>query len=143
MKSTAITRKLDELGRVVIPVELFLNLGIEEKDSLEIFTKENNIILRKYDAASVSKMGTQFDSEKQLGVPALGEQKQVALAPFELPIGMEIVTIVSNLPKKISQLSKLNPSAAIDIMQSWGDGKKDVEKLWKEINDFLDAPGNV
>lgn len=57
-----------------------------------------------------------------------------------LPIDMEIVTIVSNLPKKISQLSKLNPSAAIDIIQSWGDGKKGVTTLWKEINDLLDAP---
>lgn len=57
-----------------------------------------------------------------------------------LPIDMEIVTIISNLPKKISQLSKMNPTAAIDIMQSWGDGKKDVEKLWKETNDLLDAP---
>ncbi len=57
-----------------------------------------------------------------------------------LPIDMEIVTIVSNLPKRISQLSKLNPSAAIDIMQSWGDGKKDVKRLWKETNDLLDAP---
>ncbi|UED81914.1 hypothetical protein FH508_0008465 [Lysinibacillus sp. CD3-6] len=56
-----------------------------------------------------------------------------------LPIDMEVVTIISNLPKRISQLSKCNPSAAIEIIQSWGDGKKDVEKLWKETNDLLDV----
>jgi len=57
-----------------------------------------------------------------------------------LPIDMEVVLIIANLPERISQLSKVNPTAAIDVMQAWGDGKKDVEKLWKEINDLLDAP---
>ena len=48
MKSTGVVRKLDELGRVVIPIELRRNLGIEEKDGLEIFVDNDRIILRKY-----------------------------------------------------------------------------------------------
>lgn len=48
MKSTGIVRKVDELGRIVIPIELRKTLGIETKDALEIFTADNTIILRKY-----------------------------------------------------------------------------------------------
>ncbi len=48
MKSTGIVRKVDELGRVVIPIELRRTLGIEEKDALEIYVEEDSIILRKY-----------------------------------------------------------------------------------------------
>ena len=48
MKSTGIVRKVDELGRVVLPIELRRNMGIEIKDSLEIFVEENTIILIKY-----------------------------------------------------------------------------------------------
>ena len=53
MKSTGIVRKVDELGRVVLPIELRRNLGIEIKDSLEIFVDENTIILQKYEPADI------------------------------------------------------------------------------------------
>lgn len=48
MKSTGIVRKVDELGRVVIPIELRRTLGIAEKDALEIYVDEEKIILKKY-----------------------------------------------------------------------------------------------
>lgn len=48
VKSTGIVRKVDELGRVVIPIELRRTLGIEQKDSLEIYVDEDKIILKKY-----------------------------------------------------------------------------------------------
>lgn len=48
MKSTGIVRKVDELGRVVIPIELRRTLGIEQKDSLEIYVDEDQIILKKH-----------------------------------------------------------------------------------------------
>lgn len=48
MKSTGIVRKIDELGRVVVPKELRTTLGISEKDPLEIFVEEDRIILKKY-----------------------------------------------------------------------------------------------
>lgn len=47
MKSTGIVRKVDELGRVVIPIELRRVLDIEVKDALEIFTDDDKIILKK------------------------------------------------------------------------------------------------
>lgn len=53
MKSTGIVRKVDELGRVVIPIELRRTLDIEEKDALEIYVDSDRIILRKYEPACV------------------------------------------------------------------------------------------
>ncbi|HEY8552398.1 MAG TPA: AbrB/MazE/SpoVT family DNA-binding domain-containing protein [Thermaerobacter sp.] len=53
MKSTGIVRKVDELGRVVIPIELRRTLDIQEKDSLEIYVDGDKIILRKYEPACV------------------------------------------------------------------------------------------
>ncbi|MEK3973681.1 AbrB/MazE/SpoVT family DNA-binding domain-containing protein [Psychrobacillus sp. FSL K6-1267] len=50
MKSTGIVRKVDELGRVVIPKELRRTLEIAEKDPLEIYVEEDQIILKKYQA---------------------------------------------------------------------------------------------
>ncbi|MEC2710163.1 AbrB/MazE/SpoVT family DNA-binding domain-containing protein [Bacillus thuringiensis] len=48
MKSTGITRKIDELGRIVLPKELRTTLGIAEKDPVEIFVEDEKIILQKY-----------------------------------------------------------------------------------------------
>ncbi len=48
IRSTGIARKVDELGRIVLPMELRNKLGIAEKDSLEIFLDGSSIILKKY-----------------------------------------------------------------------------------------------
>ena len=53
MKSTGIVRKVDELGRIVLPIELRRNLGIAEKDSLEIYVEGSSIILRKYQPSCI------------------------------------------------------------------------------------------
>ena len=47
MKSTGIVRKVDELGRIVLPVELRKKLNINIKDPLEIFTSNDRIVLQK------------------------------------------------------------------------------------------------
>ena len=52
-KSTGIIRKVDELGRVVLPKELRDKFKINEKDSLEIYTEGNEIILKKYENSCV------------------------------------------------------------------------------------------
>ena len=53
MKSTGIVRKVDELGRIVLPIELRRILGIEEKDRIEIFVDGESIILRKYQSGCI------------------------------------------------------------------------------------------
>ncbi len=50
MKSTGIVRKVDELGRVVLPIELRRTLNIVEKDAIEIFVDGDQIVLKKYKA---------------------------------------------------------------------------------------------
>ena len=51
MKSTGVVRKVDELGRIVLPIELRRNLDIEIKDPVEIYVDGDMIILKKYQAS--------------------------------------------------------------------------------------------
>ena len=53
MKNTGIVRKLDPLGRIVLPKELRKTLKLEEKDPIEIFVEGDLIILKKYEPACV------------------------------------------------------------------------------------------
>ena len=53
MKSTGIVRRVDELGRIVLPIELRRTLNIAEKDSLEIYVDGPSIVLRKYQPACI------------------------------------------------------------------------------------------
>lgn len=53
MKSTGIVRKVDELGRVVLPIELRKTLQIRERDALEIFVDKERIVLKKYEPADI------------------------------------------------------------------------------------------
>ena len=53
MKAVGIVRKVDELGRIVLPIELRKVLGIEIKDALEIFVDGEYIMLKKYEPACV------------------------------------------------------------------------------------------
>ncbi len=53
MKSTGIVRKVDELGRIVLPIELRRTLDIEVKDALEIYVDGSQIILKKYEPACI------------------------------------------------------------------------------------------
>ena len=53
MKSTGIVRKIDDLGRMVIPIELRKTMNINKKDPMEIFVDGEQIILRKYEPACI------------------------------------------------------------------------------------------
>lgn len=53
MKSTGIVRKIDDLGRIVLPVELRRILDIDKNSSLEIYSDADSIVLRKYTPACV------------------------------------------------------------------------------------------
>jgi len=53
MKSTGIVRKIDELGRIVLPIELRRTLDMASNDSLEIYVDNNSIILKKYEPACI------------------------------------------------------------------------------------------
>jgi len=53
MKATGIVRKLDELGRVVLPCELRRVMHLKERDSLEVFVDEDKVILKKYEPGCI------------------------------------------------------------------------------------------
>ena len=53
MKSTGIVRKVDELGRIVLPIELRRTVNIEVKDALEIYVDGDQIVLKKYEPSCI------------------------------------------------------------------------------------------
>ncbi len=53
MKSTGITRKVDELGRIVLPIELRRTLDIAVRDELEIYMEADRIVLQKFEPSCV------------------------------------------------------------------------------------------
>ena len=53
MKSTGIVRKVDELGRIVLPIEMRRTLDIGKKDALEIYVEGSSVILKKYKPSCV------------------------------------------------------------------------------------------
>lgn len=53
MKSTGIVRPVDELGRIVLPMELRRTFSIEKKDCLEVYVDDEHIILKKYQPACI------------------------------------------------------------------------------------------
>jgi transcriptional pleiotropic regulator of transition state genes len=53
MKSTGIVRRIDDLGRIVLPIEIRKNLSLASKDAVEIFVNEDTIVLKKYEPSCI------------------------------------------------------------------------------------------
>lgn len=80
MKSTGIVRKVDQLGRVVLPKELRKTLNIQEiEDFLEIYVEDNRIILKKYE-----------DDAETMGMVRRVDQLGRIVLPIELRRNMDI-----------------------------------------------------
>ncbi|MBC6972654.1 AbrB/MazE/SpoVT family DNA-binding domain-containing protein [Bacillus sp. Xin] len=90
MKSTGVTRKLDDLGRIVIPMELRRTLEIEDKAPLEIYVEGEKIILKKYKAHGACAITGEVSD------------KNITLADGKLtlsPVGAEL--IIEELQKNL------------------------------------------
>ena len=116
MKATGIVRRIDDLGRVVIPKEIRRTLRIREGDPLEIFTaRDGEVILKKY--SPISELG-QFAKEyaetlyETLGTPALISDRDEMIA-------------VSGLSKK----DYLNRQLTPDVEEIISNRKIVTEKL--------------
>lgn len=86
MKSTGIVRKLDELGRIVLPIEMRRTLEIAEKDPLEIYVDGSSIILKKYKVSCTFCDATEDVVEfkgKNICPRCLKELKELKEAPQE------------------------------------------------------------
>ena len=91
MKATGIVRRVDDLGRIVIPKEIRRTLKIREGDPLEIYTeKDGGVIFRKY-----SPMGDLLEVSTQL-CQSMGEQAGVAVAVSD----RDTIIALSGAPKK-------------------------------------------
>ena len=66
MKSTGIVRRIDDLGRVVLPIELRRVLDIDKDSSLEIYVDDDSVILKKYQPACIF-CGSADDVEQYQG----------------------------------------------------------------------------
>lgn len=66
MKATGINRKIDELGRIVLPIELRRSLNLNVKDPVEIFVDGDKIVLRKYEASNACIMTGNVSEENIL-----------------------------------------------------------------------------
>ena len=81
MRATGIVRRIDDLGRFVLPMELRRMLHIKERDSMEVFVDEDMIILRKYEPACLFT-GTTDDlveyGNRRVSKAAIYELAQIA-----------------------------------------------------------------
>lgn len=81
MKSTGIVRKIDELGRIVLPIELRNKLDIAPRDDLEIFTEENRIILQKHEGSCIFCGGTENVASYRGKLVCLACRRDLSLTP--------------------------------------------------------------
>ena len=85
MKSTGIIRKVDELGRVVIPIELRNQFQIAEKDPIEIFVDGTSIILKKYEKSCLFCGNTKKLTNYKLFLPKTCKNEQFTQKNLKLP----------------------------------------------------------
>ena len=81
MKNTGVVRKLDELGRITLPMELRRSLDLNEKDALQIYVDGDKIILEKYspsDIFSGSKENLVEYKGKKVSVESIKELEKLA-----------------------------------------------------------------
>ena len=100
MKSTGVIRRIDELGRIVIPKEIRRNLGIRDGENVEIFTDSDSIILKKYYRMSTStdlanSLCELINSEFNYKIMITDREKIIATSGFKESI------LNKNLPKEI------------------------------------------
>ena len=81
MKSTGIVRKVDELGRIVLPIELRRTLEISEKDGMEIYVEGSSIVIKKYSPSCLfcgNSTDVSLYKEKNICKTCMKELKKLA-----------------------------------------------------------------
>ena len=152
MKATGVVRRIDDLGRVVIPKEIRKTLRIKEGDPLEIFTdKEGEVILKKYSpigelsefAAEYAETLTKttghiaYITDKDTVIAVSGASKKEWL---EQGISQELEKILDN---KVKYVSKENNDMAVPITQNEKNDKIYKAQVIYPIISDGDAIGSV
>ena len=72
LKSTGIVRPVDNLGRIVLPIELRRVLDIDKDAALEVYVDNDSIVLKKYGTSAAHAVRRSRPLNKRRGVPAAG-----------------------------------------------------------------------
>ena len=152
MKATGVVRRIDDLGRIVIPKEIRKTLRIKEGDPLEIFTdREGQVILKKYSPiGELSEFATEYAETlaKTTGHIACITDKDTVIAVsggskkefLEQGISKDLERIMED---KEAYISKENNDVAIPVTQSEnGDKRKNAQVVYPIISDG-DVIGSV
>ena len=151
MKATGVVRRIDDLGRVVIPKEIRRTLRIKEGDPLEIFTdKEGEVILKKYSPiGELSEFAAEYAetltktrhiaciTDKDTVIAVSGASKKEWL---EQGISQELEEILDN---KVKYVSKENNDMAVPITQNEKNDKIYKAQVIYPIISDGDAIGSV
>lgn len=114
MKSTGVIRRIDELGRIVLPKEIRRNLGIREGENLEIFVEEDRMILKKF-----SKIKDYEDIIKNIGeIVANVYDNKIIVTDREKVIYSNLESLINvNLDKKFIHYIQNRESVLKNSMQ--------------------------
>ena len=152
MKATGVVRRIDDLGRVVIPKEIRKTLRIKEGDPLEIFTdREGQVILKKYSPiGELSEFAAEYAETltKTTGHIACITDKDTVIAVsgvskkewLEQGISQELEEILDN---KVKYVSKENNDMAVPITQNEKNDKIYKAQVIYPIISDGDAIGSV
>lgn len=144
MKETGILRRIDELGRIVVPKEIRKKLKIREGDNLDIFVSEDTVILRKYsplnDLETILKV--LLDGYKRISnitVVVTDLTKIVASSKPEIEADSLITEIYNQLLSQKEQLT-INKNFGVQITEDY---KSNQNILIKPIVNYGDLFGSV
>ena len=144
MKETGILRRIDELGRIVVPKEIRKKLKIREGDNLDIFVSEDTVILRKYsplnDLETILKV--LLDGYKRISnvtVVVTDLTKIVASSKPEIEVDSLITEIYNQLLSQKEQLT-INKNFGVQITEDY---KSNQNILIKPIVNYGDLFGSV
>ena len=114
MKSTGIIRKVDELGRVVIPIELRNKFGIAERDPIEIYVDGSSIILKKFEPTTLATLISFWPAKEDVILTA-ASGAEVPMATIVSPIIIDgtlnflAIEAVPSTKKSAPFISKIKP----------------------------------
>ena len=144
MKETGILRRIDELGRIVVPKEIRKKLKIREGDNLDIFVSEDMVVLKKYsplnDLETILKI--LLDGYKKISnimIVVTDLTKIVASSKDEVEEGINITEIYSQLLSQKEQLT-INKNFGVQITEDY---KTNQNILIKPIVYYGDLFGSV
>lgn len=119
MKQTGVVRKIDELGRIVLPKEIRRNLGIRDGESLEIFVDENGVYLQKFSKIlDLKEMGKELCQDifdcMHIEMMVLDRDKIVA-SSMESLLGNKVPSVVDHFMEDREEYSSVHFESFFDV----------------------------